>query len=101
MPDTHFNPQSNFVSSACKPSTKYKNFEAEVKQVQNYLSHNIGTQTMAAVALDIYRPNLCRHVAKLRKQNLVAVVTKSKCRITGFVAEYLTCNQELIKRLAR
>jgi hypothetical protein len=99
MPNANPSPKTLNGDPSKQPHPKYNNFEAELKLVKAYLTTQIATSTMVAVALDIYRPNLCRHVAKLTKQGLLAVVCTSKCQVTGFQAQYLTCNPDLIERI--
>ena len=76
---------------------KYRNYIAEYKLVRAYLSIHNATATMVSVALDIYRPNLCRHKKELQDAGVLWVTHKGTCKVTGFKADYLTCNPELIK----
>jgi len=101
MPDTHFNPRNNFTSSAGKPSLKYNDFDAELKTVNEYLLTRLATATMVATDLNIYRPNLCRYKQMLVDEGVLKVVFISKCKVTGFKAQYLTCDPEIIRRLNR
>lgn len=77
--------------------SKYRNFKAELKKVRAFLSDHNATATMTSIALDIYRPNLCRHKRTLEEQGTLIVTHKGTCKETGFKADYLTCNPELIK----
>lgn len=67
----------------------------ELKAVYEYLQHNIATATMTAIALNIYRPNLCRHKKSLQKAGLLAELNKGICKITKCRAAFLTCNTKL------
>jgi len=80
---------------------KYTNFEAEIQAIRQYLKDHNVTATMCAVALDIYRPNLCRHKATLEKAGLLIETHKAACKETGWPANYLTTNPELIKELKK
>jgi hypothetical protein len=84
-----------------QPKHKYNDFEVELKAVREYLSTRIATSTMTAVALGIYRPNLCRHKKTLADQGLLKEIYIQKCKVTGFKAMYLTCDPEIIKRINR
>jgi hypothetical protein len=75
---------------------KCKQFEAELKRVRNYLTTHTATATMVAVALHIYRPNLCRHKGTLKKEGALIELYKGTCKITGFEASYLTCDPALM-----
>jgi hypothetical protein len=76
--------------------SKCKQFEAELKRVRKYLSTHTATSTMVAVALNIYRPNLCRHKGILKKEGVLIELYKATCKITGFEASYLTCDPALM-----
>ena len=76
---------------------KYTNWKAESKKVRKYLSKHNATATMCAVDLKIYRPNLCRHKAQLQKLGLLKVTHNGICKVTGFKADYLTCNINKLK----
>lgn len=87
---------SNNSLNATKHS-KYNNFESELKQVRAYLKKYDATATMVSIALNIYRPNLCRHKATLEKAGQLIVLHKAVCRATGYKADYLSCNPEKAK----
>ncbi len=70
---------------------KYNNSEAEITAVKNYLMNHVATATMISDALNIYRPNLCRHKRELQKQGILKELYKGFCRVTGWKATYLTC----------
>ena len=50
---------------------------------------------MLSVETGILRANICRYVAKLRKQNSIRIVQKSICPISKRRAGYYTTNTEL------
>lgn len=93
----------NFLNSVqpLKIKTKYTNFSSELKEVREYLRTHNATSTMTAVALDIYRPNLCRHKRKLQKRGLLIETHSGICKETGFTAHYLTTNPDLIKSIRK
>lgn len=68
---------------------------SELQRVYEYLQRHCATATMTAVALNIYRPNLCRRKSTLEKAGQLVVVKKGYCKITKHIAAYLTTNPEL------
>lgn len=79
------------------PTPKHKRQvkDSQLNQVQDFLYSNIATATMAAVALGIYRPTLCRIKRELEKAALLAEVKRARCPVTNSKAWYLTCNPEM------
>lgn len=67
----------------------------ELLTVYNYLLEHTATATQVAVALDIYRPNLCRRKRTLEKQGKLAVIKKVTCPVTKHRAALLTTNPAL------
>jgi len=67
----------------------------ELHRVFIYLQKQNATASMVAVALNIHRPNLCRHKRKLEKAGLLAETKKGFCKITKHRASYLTANPDL------
>lgn len=67
----------------------------ELIAVYEYLQNNIATATMTAIALNIYRPNLCRRKRALEKVGKLVEVKKAHCLITKHIATYLTTNPDL------
>lgn len=76
----------------------YNNQATEIKQVEAYLIDHTATSTMVATALHIYRPNLTRYKNMLQETGKLVVTHNAKCKETGYRADYLSCNLELIKR---
>lgn len=64
----------------------------ELQAVYEYLQNNIATATMAATALNIYRPSLCRRKRTLEKAGKLMEVKTGYCKITKCEAAYLTSN---------
>lgn len=69
--------------------------DKELKAVWEYLQDKVATQTQVAVALNIYRPNLCRRKRTLEKIGELAVVKKGICPITKHKAGFITTNPDL------
>jgi hypothetical protein len=78
-------------------NNRFNNFEAEVKMVREYLKKNNATQTKVEHALDIYRPNLCGHGITLQQAGEFVVTHQGVGKITGYHADYLSCDPEIMK----
>lgn len=68
----------------------------EIQRVYEYLKKETATATMAAVALNIYRPNLCRRKRTLQKAGHLIEVKRGYCQITKHVAYYLSTNPAMM-----
>lgn len=69
--------------------------DTELQAVNDYLKIQPATATAVAVALNIYRPNLCRRKRTLEKFGYLFQIKKVKCPITNKLAWLLTCNPAL------
>lgn len=78
---------------------KYNDFDAEIKAVRVYLSRHTATASMVEAATGIHHKNICRYKRELEKMNLLRVVRIGICKRTGFSAQYLTTNPQLIAKL--
>ena len=67
----------------------------EFNRVFIYLQKHTATASMVAAALNIYRPNVCRHKRKLEKAGRLAETKKGVCQFTKHRAAYLTTNPDL------
>jgi predicted transcriptional regulator len=79
-------------------NTRGKSFRSignELNRVFIYLQKHTATASMVAIALNIYRPNVCRHKRKLEKVGLLAESKKGICKITKHRAAYLTTDPDL------
>ena len=54
------------------------------------------TKTMAAKDTGIPQKNICRVKRKLEKANRLWEIKHGKCKVTGYMAMYLTTNKELL-----
>ncbi len=81
------NPSSNSLRSKHSKDN-------ELNAVKEFLSNCKATATEVAVALNIYRPNVCRWKRRLEKQGHLAVIKKVKCPITKHSAALLTTNPD-------
>lgn len=69
---------------------KDNKFRNELKIFAAYLKGNVVTCSMASEALHIPQKNLCRYKRTLQKADLLWVTKKAHCKITGFIAQWLT-----------
>ena len=70
--------------------------DTELQAVYEYLQNNTATATMAAVALNIYRPSLCRRKRTLQKAGYLIEVKIGYCPITKHRAAFLSTNPALM-----
>jgi hypothetical protein len=87
----------NMLNGDGDQHSKYRNYNEELKQVREYLTKHNATATMVSVALNIYRPNLCRQKRELEDAEVLIVTHRGRCKITGCRADYLSCNPEIVK----
>lgn len=64
----------------------------ELNAVKEFLTNCTATATEVAVALNIYRPNVCRWKRRLERQGYLTVIKQVKCPITKHRAALLTTN---------
>ncbi|MET3882133.1 hypothetical protein ABIE54_001022 [Chitinophagaceae bacterium OAS944] len=69
---------------------KIKSNRSELKRVYEFLLNNYATATEVSVALNIYRPNLCRYKRKLQKMGYLSEIGIVVCPITKRYAALLT-----------
>lgn len=62
----------------------------------DHLNEHISTCSMACEATGIKQKNATRYKAELQKLNLLWEVDCKPCKITGFKAQWLTTNKNLI-----
>lgn len=77
---------------------KDKRFQTQFETVYKALHDKPKTMLMVAEETGIYRANICRFVATLRKLHKVAVVTLKRCQITKHTAGYLTTDPLLFPK---
>ncbi len=68
----------------------------ETQIFYQYLLENTCTCSMASEVLGIKQKNLCRYKKELQDLNLLWEVDYKHCEITGYKAQWLTCNADLI-----
>ncbi len=81
-------------SNAKIRKNKAHDYIRDTKAVYDYLKKNTATATMVAVALNIYRPNLCRIKRALEISGLLWETHRSICTVTRQRASYLTTDPQ-------
>lgn len=64
----------------------------EVERAFFALSEKPMTRRMLFAEVGIYAPTVCRIVRALMRSGRCAVLKKDRCKVSGYLAEYLTCN---------
>lgn len=82
------------ATTAPQHNQNYK--DNEIQRVYDYLQRETATVTLAAVALNIYRTNLCRRKRTLQKAGHLIEVKKGYCQITKHIATYLSTYPAMI-----
>jgi hypothetical protein len=78
-----------------------KDFTSEKKAVIEFLQNRYATAAEVSTALNIWRPNMCRHKRQLEAAGQLIEVGKGICPITGFKAALLSCNENIIQQRQR
>ena len=73
---------------------KDTNYLPQLQRVYESFFEQPKTRLQVAFDEGTFQGNLCWHVRKLRKSNKIVVVKKGHCKVTGYLAEYLTTNPE-------
>ena len=77
-----------------KPLNK---FDTELTCVYKYLLTTTATTKMVARGTRIYERKIIQYVNKLSRAGVLRFVCIKKCQVTGYNAEYITCNPNYIK----
>lgn len=75
---------------------KAKRYENETQIFYDYLQAHIATCSMVSEATGIKQKNLCRYKVELQKAHKLWEVDFRPCKITGFKAQWLTTNTDII-----
>jgi hypothetical protein len=78
-----------------KGLSKDKEFKQQLKIVFEAFYSRPATMLMISKETGIYRANICRYVAKYRKQGAIFLIKKGLCPISKHPASFLTTNPEL------
>lgn len=82
-----------------KKNRKDTYFQDEKQRFLKFLERNTATCSMASKATGIPHKNLCRYKQMLFDEGLIVELFKTKCRVTGRPANYLTANPGFIATL--
>jgi len=78
-----------------KKQGKDKQIQGQMTKVFRAFSERPKTMLMVSIETNILRANICRYVAKWRKQNRIEVVKTGFCIVSKHRAEYLTTDPSL------
>ena len=74
---------------------KGNHFDNQLKVLEQYFKENTVSRYMAAIDTGIPIQNVCRYIAMLYDMDLIAVIRKDKCQISGEIVQFLSTNPEL------
>lgn len=81
-----------------KMMNKDSKFIAQMKRVELYFQEFTASRWMASIETGVPLQNVCRYVEMLSKENKIAVIRFDKCRISGEIVQFLSCNPELFPK---
>ncbi len=68
----------------------------ELRTIYNYLKENTATGSMVCAAKGIKHKNFCRRKRALEKANLLFEVERKYCKVTNYLAWYLTTDKSKV-----
>lgn len=74
-------------------------FKSQLQRYYEYLQNNTATNSMVEKAIGIHQKNLTRHKSTLEESGKIVVVCRKTCKVTGFKADYLSTNEEEIRKV--
>ena len=80
-----------------KGQGKSKHFQTQIQRVSAALYRQPKTMLMVSIETGILRANICRYVAKWKKQNCIKIVRQGICPISKHRAGFYTTNPELFQ----
>jgi len=89
--------KANNLNPQYKGLHKDTEFKQQLKVVFEAFNKRPATMLMISKLTGIYRANICRYVAKYRKQGNLFIVYKGICPVSKHHANFLTTNPELVK----
>ncbi len=84
--------QHNSIPHYSLSANEDNHFKRELKIVGNSLLERPKTMRMVEVETGILRPNICRHIAALRKLKNIVLVYKGHCPYTKRTAGFYSTN---------
>ena len=82
-----------------KRQGKYKKKFNQLQIVYRAFYSQPKTMLMVSFETGILRANICRYVAKMRKNNIIRPVKTGLCRLSKYRAVYYTTNPEYFETL--
>jgi hypothetical protein len=90
------NSQNLPLKSTFETHSKDTKFQSETKIFFDYLQSHTATCSMVSEATGIKQKNLCRYKVELQRAHLLWEIDYRPCKITGFKAQWLTTNADII-----
>ena len=84
----------NKISFENKDNISYSQYE----RIEDFLRDNTASRYMAAIDTGIPIQNVCRYVDMMSKRDLIAVIRKDKCAISGEMVEFLSTNPDIFPK---
>ena len=72
---------------------KIDTHQSQLKTIFRYLSERVATASMVSYATGVPQKNICRYKRDLEQLGRLAEVRKEICKVTGFKAWYITCDE--------
>ena len=80
---------------AVSEQNKDSHFDAQMRIVCDYLSDHIATASMVECATGVHQKNITRYKRVLERSGTLWELYKDKCKVTGHIASYLSCNPDM------
>jgi hypothetical protein len=90
-----FKPLDTPTHSLHKRQCKDKYFKAQMQRVFAAFYKQPKTMLMVSIETGILRANICRYVAKWKKENSIRMIRKGICPISKHCAGFYTTNTNL------
>ncbi|KNB61295.1 hypothetical protein AR686_07245 [Chryseobacterium aquaticum subsp. greenlandense] len=71
------------------------NQSTQLQKFLDYLQNHVATASMVSEATGIPQKNICRYKRKLETEGRLFEVFKSRCKLTGYFASYLSLKKNL------
>lgn len=97
MAKHHNNPDKEHNKSKYKNLKAY--FESQKEVFKHYLTENVATCSMVSAQTGIPQKNLTRYKTELEEKGLLKVLFVATCKHTGFKAQYLSTNPEILESM--
>lgn len=77
-----------------KGQDKGSQHKTQLQTIFEYLETHTATASMVTAATGVVQKNICRYERDLEKAGRLAEIKKAPCKVTGFLAWYLTTDKK-------